>query len=93
MHLLGLPADMDPIMQLAKKYNLHVIEDSAETMFAKYKGRTVGSFGDIGCFSTYVAHYIVTGVGGLNTTSDPELATTLRSLIESNIFTISFVTT
>lgn len=80
VHLLGLPADMDPVMDLAKKHKLRVIEDSAETMFAKYKGRSVGSFGDIGCFSTYVAHYIVTGVGGFNTTSDKTVATVLRSL-------------
>jgi dTDP-4-amino-4,6-dideoxygalactose transaminase len=79
VHLLGLPAEMDKIMTIAKKHGLRVIEDSAETMFAKYKGQSVGSFGDIGCFSTYVAHYIVTGVGGLNTTSDPELAVLLRS--------------
>jgi dTDP-4-amino-4,6-dideoxygalactose transaminase len=72
---------MDPILAIAKKYNLKVIEDSAETMFARYKGKSVGSFGDIGCFSTYVAHYIVTGVGGLNTTSDPDLAIRLRSLM------------
>ena len=80
VHLLGLPADMDPIMKIAKEHNLRVLEDSCETMFAKYKGRSVGSFGDIGCFSTYIAHYIVTGVGGLNTTSDPKLAIMLRSL-------------
>jgi dTDP-4-amino-4,6-dideoxygalactose transaminase len=81
VHLLGLPADMDPILSIAKKNNLSVIEDSAETMFARYKGRKVGSFGDIGCFSTYVAHYIVTGVGGLATTSDPDLYVRLRSLM------------
>ncbi len=81
VHLLGLPADMDPILTIAKKYNLKIIEDSAETMFAKYKGKSVGSLGDIGCFSTYVAHYIVTGVGGLNITSDPDLAIRLRSLM------------
>ncbi len=81
VHLLGLPADMEPIMRIAKKHNLKVIEDSAETMFAKYKGKTVGSFGDIGCFSTYVAHYIITGVGGLNTTSDSDLAVRIRSLM------------
>ena len=80
VHLLGLPADMDKIIEIAKKYNLKIIEDSAETMFAKYKSKSVGSFGDIGCFSTYVAHYIVTGVGGLCTTSDSELAIILRSL-------------
>lgn len=81
VHLLGLPADMGPIMNIAKKHNLKVIEDSAETMFAKYKGKTVGSFGDIGCFSTYVAHYVITGVGGLNTTSNPDLGVRLRSLM------------
>ena len=79
VHLLGLPAEMDKIMAIANRNGLRVIEDSAETMFAKYKGQSVGSFGDVGCFSTYVAHYIVTGVGGLNTTSDPELAVLLRS--------------
>ena len=80
VHLLGLPAEMDTITKIAKKHNLRILEDSAETMFAKYKGRTVGSFGDIGCFSTYVAHYIVTGVGGFSLTSDPKLAVILRSL-------------
>lgn len=81
VHLLGLPCDMGPIMDIAKKYNLRIIEDSCETMFAKYKGRSVGSFGDIGAFSTYIAHYIVTGVGGLCTTSDHKIATILRSLM------------
>ena len=81
VHLLGLPADMDPILAIARKRGLSVIEDSAETMFARYKGRKVGSLGDIGCFSTYIAHYIVTGVGGLATTSDPDLQVRLRSLM------------
>ena len=81
VHLLGLPADMDPIRAIAEKHGLKIIEDSAETMFARYKGRKVGSLGDIACFSTYVAHYIVTGVGGLATTSDPDLYIRLRSLM------------
>jgi perosamine synthetase len=81
VHLLGLPADMDAINAIARRRGLKVIEDSAETMFARYKGRKVGSLGDIGCFSTYVAHYIVTGVGGLATTSDPKLAVRMRSLM------------
>ncbi|MDP1689125.1 MAG: DegT/DnrJ/EryC1/StrS family aminotransferase [bacterium] len=79
VHLYGLPADMDPIMKISKVYKLRVLEDSCECMFAKYKGRKVGSFGDVGCFSTYIAHFLVTGVGGLATTSDPELATLMRS--------------
>ena len=81
VHLLGLPAEMDPITAIARKRGLAIIEDSAEAMFARYKGRKVGSLGDIGCFSTYVAHYIVTGVGGLATTSDPDLYIRLRSLM------------
>jgi CDP-6-deoxy-D-xylo-4-hexulose-3-dehydrase len=81
VHLLGLPADMDPIRAVARKRGLKIIEDSAETMFARYKGKKVGSLGDIGCFSTYVAHYIVTGVGGLATTDDPDLYVRLRSLM------------
>ena len=81
VHLLGLPATMDPILELAKTYHLQIIEDSCECMFAKYKGRSVGTFGSIACFSTYVAHLIVTGVGGIATTNDPELAVVLRSLM------------
>jgi len=81
VHLLGLPADMDPIMEIAKMYRLSVIEDSAECMFATYKGKKVGSIGDIGCFSTYVAHFLVTGVGGFSITSDESLAVDMRSLM------------
>jgi len=81
VHLMGLPCDMDPILDIARRHNLKIIEDSCETMFATYKNRVVGSFGEIGCFSTYIAHYIVTGVGGLATTNDPELAVLLKSLM------------
>ncbi len=81
VHLLGLPADMDPIRAIAARRDLKIVEDSAETMFARYKGRKVGSLGDVGCFSTYVAHYIMTGVGGLATTNDPDLIIRLRSLM------------
>ena len=81
VHLLGLPANMNPILEIAKKYNLEIIEDSAECMFAKYDGKSVGSIGTIGCFSTYVAHFLVTGVGGLATTNNPDIAVDLRSLM------------
>lgn len=81
VHLTGLSCDMDPILEIARRRNLKVIEDSCETTFGVYKGKKVGSFGDIGCFSTYVAHYIVTGVGGLALTNDPDLAVRLRSLM------------
>ena len=69
------------IIKICQKHNLRLIEDSCETMFANYKGKKVGSFGDIGCFSTYIAHFLVTGVGGLCTTNDPDLAVILRSLM------------
>ena len=81
VHLMGLPCEMDPIISIATEYDLKIIEDSAECMFATYKGKKVGSFGDVGCFSTYVAHYVVTGVGGLTTTNDPEIAIKMRSLM------------
>jgi perosamine synthetase len=81
VHLLGLPAEMNPIITLAKKYQLEIIEDSAECMFAKYEGKSVGSIGTVGCFSTYVAHFLVTGVGGLATTNDHNLAVDMRSLM------------
>ena len=81
VHLFGLPCDMDPILELAQEHGLQMIEDSAETMFAHYHGRAVGSFGELGCFSTYIAHLLVGGVGGLITTSDDELALACRSLL------------
>lgn len=80
VHLFGQPADMEPIMAIAKRYDLKVIEDSCETMFARYQGKPVGSFGDIACFSTYACHIICTGVGGLAVTNDEELAVLIRSL-------------
>ena len=79
-HLFGQPAAMDVIMKVAKRHKLKVIEDSCETMFASYKGKVVGSMGDIACFSTYVAHLIVTGVGGLALTNNPTYAKVLRSV-------------
>ena len=81
VHLFGLPCQMDKIISLAEKFDLKVIEDSCETLFARFNGKSVGSFGDISCFSTYVAHTIVTGVGGISITSNSEYAVTMRSLI------------
>jgi perosamine synthetase len=81
VHLFGLPADMFPLMEVAKKHRLQVIEDSCETMFATDGGKSVGSFGDLSCFSTYVAHLIVGGVGGIVTTNDDRLAELCRSLM------------
>lgn len=79
VHIAGLPCEMAAITALAARRGLRVLEDSAEAMFVHYRGRPVGSFSDIASFSTYVAHVISTGVGGLNATSDPEYQTLLRS--------------
>lgn len=81
VHLCGLPANMTTISAIASHRRLNVIEDSCETTFAMCHGKKVGSWGDIGCFSTYMAHYVVTGVGGFSTTNDPDLAARLRSLM------------
>ncbi|MBK34469.1 MAG: hypothetical protein CME26_02935 [Gemmatimonadetes bacterium] len=81
VHVFGQACDMDPVLELAKRHDLKVIEDSCECMFARYKGRSVGSLGDIGCFSTYVAHLLTTGVGGLATTNVAEYAVRIRSLM------------
>ncbi|MEK6881527.1 MAG: DegT/DnrJ/EryC1/StrS family aminotransferase [Nanoarchaeota archaeon] len=80
VHLFGQPADMSEIMRIAKKHKLKVIEDSCETIFSKYKGKSVGSFGDISCFSTYAAHIIATGVGGVALTNNPKYAEIMRSI-------------
>jgi len=81
VHLFGMPADMEPILEIASRHDLKIVEDSCETMFANYKGKRVGSFGNIGCFSTYIAHFLVTGTGGICTTNDLELAVMLKSLM------------
>lgn len=81
VHPFGQQADMDPIRELARRHGLKLIEDSCGTLFARYHGQRVGSIGDIGCFSTYVAHLLVTGIGGMTTTNDPDYAIRVRSLI------------
>ncbi len=88
VHLFGQPCAMDPIMEIARRHNLKVIEDSCETMFVKYRGKPVGSFGDISCFSTYVAHLLVTGVGGLALTNNDEYAVVIKSLMNHGRDTI-----
>jgi perosamine synthetase len=81
VHIAGLPCDMDPVLDIAARHGLRIVEDSAESMFARYRGRPVGSMSDIGCYSTYVAHIITTGVGGICVTDDTELIIMLKSLM------------
>ncbi|MDE1845877.1 MAG: DegT/DnrJ/EryC1/StrS family aminotransferase [Candidatus Micrarchaeota archaeon] len=80
VHLYGHPCDMDPILEIAKKHDLFVIEDAAEAHGAKYKGRTVGSFGDISSFSFFGNKIITTGEGGMCTTDDEALYQKMRVL-------------
>lgn len=80
VHLFGLCADMNPILNLARKHGLWVIEDAACGFNASYKGRHCGSFGDMGCFSFHPRKAITTGEGGMITTANPELAAVSRSL-------------
>ena len=81
VHLFGQPADMTSLMAVAASRGLRVIEDSCEAVGVRHAGRMVGSFGDFGCFSTYMAHIVTTGVGGLALTDDQENATRFRSLM------------
>ncbi|MCK5225278.1 MAG: DegT/DnrJ/EryC1/StrS family aminotransferase [Planctomycetes bacterium] len=74
VHIYGLPVDMEPILALAKKYNLKVIEDAAEAIGQTYNGKSCGSFGDISAFSFYPNKHITTGEGGMVTTDNEELA-------------------
>ena len=80
VHIYGLPCDMDPILALAKKYNLRVIEDAAEMHGQTYKGKKCGSFGDITTFSFYPNKHITTGEGGMILTDDDQIANHCRSL-------------
>ena len=80
VHLLGHPADMDPILEIAQRHKLHVIEDAAEAHGALYKGRKVGSIGDVGCFSFFANKIVMSGEGGMVTTNNPVLAERARSL-------------
>jgi len=80
VHLFGLSADMDPVMALASKHGLWVVEDAACGFGSTYKGRHVGTLGDTGCFSFHPRKAITTGEGGMITTQSDELAEKLRRL-------------
>ena len=73
VHLYGQPADMDAILEIAQEHDLKVIEDAAQAHGATYKGKKIGSIGDMGCFSFYPTKNMTTGEGGMVTTNDEEL--------------------
>lgn len=81
VHLAGRPADMAPIMQVAHEYNLHVVEDCAQAVMAKYRGQKVGSFGVVNCFSLHPLKTLnACGDGGVLTTNDEAIYERLKIL-------------
>ncbi len=81
VHLYGQPVNMGYVMEISKKYNLYVIEDACQAHGAKYRGKRVGSIGDIGCFSFYPTKNLgAYGDGGMVTTNNPELAKKIQML-------------
>jgi len=74
VHIYGLAVDMDPVMAIARKHGLKVIEDAAEAIGLAYKGRPCGGFGDVATFSFYANKHVTTGEGGMVVTGDAELA-------------------
>lgn len=78
VHVAGLACEMDRIMSIAAAHDLRVVEDAAHTLPTKYKGRTIGTIGDVTCFSFYSTKSITTGEGGMATTDDDRLADRMR---------------
>jgi perosamine synthetase len=80
VHIYGLPTDMDPILELARRHDLRIIEDAAEMHGQTYRDRPCGSFGDVSVFSFYPNKHITTGEGGMVLTDDAEIAAWCRSM-------------
>jgi perosamine synthetase len=80
VHQLGLPADMDPFLELAARHGLAIVEDAACAIGALYKGRPIGSLGPLTCFSLHPRKVITTGEGGMIAVQDPAVAERLRRL-------------
>ena len=80
VHMAGQPCDMDEILSIAKKHDLRVVEDAAHSLPASYRGHTIGTIGDITCFSFYATKTITTGEGGMATTDKSEYAERMRMM-------------
>ena len=73
VHIYGHPTDMDPVLEVARKHRLIVIEDAAEAHGSEYKGKRCGSFGEVSCFSFFANKNMTCGEGGMTLTQDPEI--------------------
>ncbi|MBP8945779.1 MAG: DegT/DnrJ/EryC1/StrS family aminotransferase [Paludibacteraceae bacterium] len=90
VHMAGFPAKMDEIMAIANKYNLKVIEDACHGPLSEYKGKKLGTIGDIGCFSFFSNKNISTGEGGMLITNNEEMAKKARLLRSHGMTTMSY---
>ncbi len=90
VHMGGFPAKMDEIMAIAKKHNLKVIEDSCHGPLSEYKGKKLGTIGDVGCFSFFSNKNISTGEGGMLITNNEAMATRARLLRSHGMTTMSY---
>jgi dTDP-4-amino-4,6-dideoxygalactose transaminase len=90
VHMAGFPADMDTIMEIAQIHNLRVIEDACHGPLSEYKGKKLGTIGDVGCFSFFSNKNISTGEGGMIVTNNEEYAKRVRSLRSHGMTTMSY---
>lgn len=90
MHYAGFPCDMDVIVQITRKYNLKLIEDACHGPMSEYKGRKVGTFGDLGCFSFFSNKNISTGEGGILVTDNEEMFKKAKLLRSHGMTTMSY---
>ncbi len=90
VHMAGFPAKMDEIMSIAQKYNLKVIEDACHGPLSEYKGKKLGTIGDVGCFSFFSNKNISTGEGGMLITNNEEIAKKARLLRSHGMTTMSY---
>ena len=90
VHMAGFPAEMNSIIATAKKYNLKIIEDACHGPLSEYKGKKIGTIGDIGCFSFFSNKNISTGEGGMLVTNNEKIAHRVKSLRSHGMTTMSF---
>jgi dTDP-4-amino-4,6-dideoxygalactose transaminase len=90
VHLAGFPCEMDKIMKIAKTHNLKVVEDACHGPLSEYKGKKLGTIGDVGCFSFFSNKNISTGEGGMIITNDTELDKKIRLLRSHGMTTMSY---